>query len=35
MIIIEPKTLIEPLNLEPAVSLIKEDPNATHNREHG
>jgi hypothetical protein len=34
MIIIEPKTLIEPLNLEPAVSLIKEDPKAAHNREH-
>jgi hypothetical protein len=34
MIIIEPKTLIEPLNLEPVVSLIKEDPKAALNREH-
>jgi hypothetical protein len=34
MIIIEPKTLIEPLNLEPSVSLIKEDPKAALNREH-
>jgi hypothetical protein len=34
MIIIEPKTLTEPLYLEPAVSLIKEDPKAALNREH-
>jgi hypothetical protein len=34
MIIIEPKTLIEPLNLELVVSLIKEDPKAAHNHEH-
>jgi hypothetical protein len=35
MIIIEPKTLIEPLNLEQVVSLIKEDPKVALNREHG
>jgi hypothetical protein len=35
MIIIEPKTLIEPLSLEPGVPLIKEDPKAALNREHG
>jgi hypothetical protein len=35
MIIIEPTTLIEPLYLEPSVSLIKEDPKAALNREHG
>jgi hypothetical protein len=35
MVIIEPKTLIEQLNLEPDVSLIKEDPKAAHNRKHG
>jgi hypothetical protein len=35
MIIIEPKTLVEPLYLEPFVSLIKEDPKAALNREHG
>jgi hypothetical protein len=34
MIITEPKTLIEPLYLEPSVSLIKEDPKAALNREH-
>jgi hypothetical protein len=35
MIIIEPKTLIEPLSLKSVVSLIKEDPKAARNREHG
>jgi hypothetical protein len=35
MVIIKPKTLIEPLSLEPVVSLIKEDPKAAHNHEHG
>jgi hypothetical protein len=35
MIIIEPKTLMEPLYIELSVYLIKEDPKASHNREHG
>jgi hypothetical protein len=35
MIIIEPETLIDTLNLEPVVSLINEDPKAALNHEHG